>query len=299
MIHELIRDAEAEEGDHQIMVVEGFENGSAETTSQGPFFHGDNLADASSQWVDQGFIQGPQEARINHRCLDSISTEKVSGGQGATDHGAIGNDQQVIASPQNLTTADLEGFPAFLHQGHTLSWTSGDSKRCGAWVFKACHQHALKLRFVTGRHHREVGDGTEVADVVLALMSRAVGSDNASAVENERDRKILDADVVNQLVVGTLKKGAVNGHNGFEAFTGHSARKGHGMLLGNPHIDVLLGNRFLQHVEAGAGGHGCGDPDDATVLFAELDQRLTENLAVAGWLGGLAGSRLAGFQIEG
>ena len=78
---------------------------------------------------------------------------------------------------------------------------------------KASDQHALQFGFVFGRHHREVGDATQVRDVVLTLVRRAIGTNNAGSVQNKGDRQLLNAHIVNELVVGPLQEGAVDGHD--------------------------------------------------------------------------------------
>ena len=130
-------------------------------------------------------------------------------------------------------------------------------------------------------------------------MGGAICTNNPGSVQNECDRQILDADVVNQLVVSTLQKCAVNGHDGLEPLTCHSPRQGDGVLLGNADIDVLRRNGFLEQVKTCAGGHGSSNTNHGGVLLAELDQRLAKHLAVTGRLWCFAGSSLAGGQIKG
>ena len=160
------------------------------------------------------------------------------------------------------------------------------------------HQHPLEFRLILGRHHREVGDGSHVADVVLTLVRRSIGTDDAGPIEHEGHRQVLDADVVDELVVGALQEGAVDGHNRPQTFTGHTCRQGDRVLFGDADIHVLLGNSFLQQIQAGSSGHGGGDAHHAAVLFAELDQGLAEHLAVTGRFRFLRRNGLTGAQIK-
>ena len=98
-------------------------------------------------------------------------------------------------------------------------------------------------------------------------MGRAVGANDAGPIQHKGDRQVLDADVVNQLVVGTLQEGAVNSHDGLEPFAGHASRHGDGVLLGDAHIKILIGKSLLQQIKSGAGGHGSGDAHHGGVLF--------------------------------
>ena len=72
-------------------------------------------------------------------------------------------------------------------------------------------------------------------------MGRAIGANDAGPIHHKSDRQVLDADVVNQLVVGALQEGAVNRQHWLEPFTGHASRHGHSVLLGDAHIKILIG----------------------------------------------------------
>ena len=190
-------------------------------------------------------------------------------------------------------------MPALLHQGGPHPFAAGDAQGRGAVVLQAGDQHPLQLGLVLGGHHREVGHAAQVTDVVLALVGGAIGANDAGPVHHERDGQVLDAHVVDQLVVGALQEGAVDGAHGAEPFTGHAGGHGDGVLLGDAHIEVLVGAGLLQQVEAGAGGHGGGDAHHPGILLADLHQRLAKHLAVAGGFGFAGGVGLAGGQVEG
>ena len=76
------------------------------------------------------------------------------------------------------------------------------------------HHHLLQLRLILRSHHGEIGDSPQIADVVLTLVRRTISADDASSIEHKRDWKLLDSDVVNELVESALKEGAVNRDNG-------------------------------------------------------------------------------------
>ena len=161
------------------------------------------------------------------------------------------------------------------------------------------HQHPLQLGFILGGHHGEIGDGAEIADVVLALVGGAICPDNASPIQNKGDRQILDAHVVDQLVKGPLQEGAVDRHHGLETLTGHAGCHGDGVLFGDANVEILIGQGLLEQVEAGAGGHGGGNAHHCRVLLTELDQGLAKYLAVARRFRFAGGVSLAGCQVEG
>ena len=165
-------------------------------------------------------------------------------------------------------------------------------------MLQAGHQHPLQLSLILRCHHREVGNGPHVADVVLTLVGRPVGTNDAGTIEHEGDRQLLDAHVVDQLVVGALKEGAVDGNDRTQPLAGHACRQGDGMLLSDAHVHVLVRNGLLKQIETGTGGHGRSDADHPTVLLTELDQGLPKHLAVAGGLGFGRRNRLAGAEIK-
>ena len=129
-------------------------------------------------------------------------------------------------------------------------------------------------------------------------MGRPVGTNDAGTIEHEGDRQLLDAHVVDQLVVGALKEGAVDGNDRTQPLAGHACRQGDGMLLSDADVHVLVRNGLLKQIETGTGGHGRGDADHPTVLLTELDQGLPKHLAVAGGLGFGRRNRLAGAEIK-
>ena len=130
-------------------------------------------------------------------------------------------------------------------------------------------------------------------------MGGAIGSDNAGPIQAEEDRQLLNADVVDNLVKGSLQEGGVNCRDGAHPLTGQTGGQGNGVLLGNPHVDVLVRQLFLQLVKAGAGGHGGSDADNFRIIFRQLDQGFGEYLGVAGGLGLVGRQALTSGQVEG
>ena len=56
-------------------------------------------------------------------------------------------------------------------------------------------------------------------------MRRAVGADEAGAVEREAHRQALDGDVVHDLIVGALQEGRVDGRERLQALGGEARRR--------------------------------------------------------------------------
>jgi len=72
-------------------------------------------------------------------------------------------------------------------------------------------------------------------------MSSSVGADNASPIHAECHRQILNTDIMDNLVIGALKKSRINSHKGAFSGYGQAAGKGDCMLLGDADIKTALG----------------------------------------------------------
>ena len=133
-----------------------------------------------------------------------------------------------------------------------------------------------------GGHQHEAGQLAEVADVEAAGVGRAVGADQAGAVDGEAHRQALDGHVVHHLVVAALQEGRIDGGERLHAVGGQAGGEGHRVLLGDADVEGAVREALGEQVEAGARRHGGGDGDDLVVVLGVLDQLVGEHLAVAG-----------------
>jgi hypothetical protein len=67
-------------------------------------------------------------------------------------------------------------------------------------------QHVAELVFVFRRHHGHVGETAEIGQVEDPMMRAAVISGKTGAVDGERHRQPLQANIMDDLIVGTLEK---------------------------------------------------------------------------------------------
>ena len=146
--------------------------------------------------------------------------------------------------------------------------------------------HMDQLRLVRGRHHDHVGQGGEIGDVEAAGMSRSVGADQARAVDREADGQVLDRDVMHDLVIGALQEGRVDGAEGPHALRREARGEGDGMLFGDADVEDAVGKDRLELVQPRARRHGGGDGADGGIALRLGDQRLGEDIGVAGRSGG-------------
>jgi hypothetical protein len=68
-------------------------------------------------------------------------------------------------------------------------------------------------------------------------MGRAVGADEAGAVDGEAHRQLLDRHVMHDLVVAALQEGRIDRAERLVAFRRQAGREGHRMLLGDADIE--------------------------------------------------------------
>ena len=62
-------------------------------------------------------------------------------------------------------------------------------------------------------------------------MGCAIGTDKTRAIQCECHIKILQGDVVNELIIGSLQKCGIDGDDRFESFASQSGSESHGMLF--------------------------------------------------------------------
>ena len=126
----------------------------------------------------------------------------------------------------------------------------------------------LEFVFVLRCHDDDVRDGAEEGDVEQAVVGRAVGSHEASPVHRQDHRQFLQADVVDDLVVGPLQEGGIDRHDGDESLGGEPRRKGHAVLFGHSHVVEPSGKFAGETVQPRPSAHRRRDGHDLRVLVA-------------------------------
>ncbi len=111
-------------------------------------------------------------------------------------------------------------------------------------------------------------------------MRRPVVADQPGAVHAEGDVQVLQADVVHDLVVAALQEGRVDGGDRAQALERETGREQHRMLLGDAHVEVLVGHLGGQVREAGAAGHRGGDAHHARIAQRLRHHRAAEDIGV-------------------
>ena len=101
--------------------------------------------------------------------------------------------------------------------------------------------------------------------------------DQPGAVHREHDVQPLQADVVDDLVVGALEEGGVDRRDRLRALERQASGEEDRVLLGDAHVVVALRQLLLEDVQAGAGVHGRGDADHPVVAAALCHERVAED----------------------
>ena len=112
-----------------------------------------------------------------------------------------------------LGHVDAEAFAARIAQGGRAVVDCGRGRH-----------HVLELGLVGRRHDDEARQAAEIGEVERAGVRRAVGADEAGAVDGEAHRQPLDRDVVHDLIVGALQERRIDRGERLQAL-GREARR--------------------------------------------------------------------------
>ena len=89
----------------------------------------------------------------------------------------------------------------------------------------------------------------------------------ARPVHAHDHRQLLEADVVAELVHGSLQEGRIDGRHGLQALRRHAGGHGEGVLLGDAYVEGALRELVKEGAKARAVPHGGGDGHDAIILL--------------------------------
>src|SRR5208283_4239060 len=120
----------------------------------------------------------------------------------------------------------------------------------------------------------------KITDVEEAVMRGAIVAGKATAIHAENDRKILEADVVNDGIESALKECGINCDNRLQALGGEARGEEHGVFFGNAHIEIFSGMPSLEAVKHGAVRHRRGDSHDIRITVRKFNQRLGKDFGV-------------------
>ena len=85
------------------------------------------------------------------------------------------------------------------------------------------------------------GNVTEIRKIEQPLVGRTILSDNPAPIQSKDHWKILEANVLKNLVISPLEEGGVNGDDGLHSFEGKTCSESDGMLLCNSNVIKSIG----------------------------------------------------------
>ena len=226
------------------------------------------------QLFHQRHVERLDEAHVGHRRV-----ELVTGRHARCHHGTEGQDGDALALALEFALADLDAAQ-FRHDGRPRAGAARIADGGRARIMVARCQHLAAFVFVGRGHDDHVRDAAQKRHVVVARVRGAVGAHQAGAVQRERHVQVLQGHVVDQLVVGALQKGRVNGHDGFQAFASQARAEGHGMLFGNTDVEIAGRELLFEFHHARAFAHGRRDAHQALVVRGHVAQPVAEHFRV-------------------
>ena len=114
-------------------------------------------------------------------------------------------------------------------------------------------------------------------------MGGPVGADHPGPVDGEQHRQLLVHHVMHHLVVSPLQEGRIDGHDRFQAVTGHPRGHGDTVLLRNSHVKIPVRVFLLEAHQSGPFAHGRGHRYQALITGRHVAYPVAEYLAVGGF----------------
>src|SRR5262249_963634 len=123
---------------------------------------------------------------------------------------------------------------------------------------------------------------SHVRKIKDTMMSGPVRTHEAPSVEGKNDVQVLQANIMENLIVAPLQKCGIDGHHRDESFSRHTGRKCHRVLLCDADVVTPTGNLPRQLVDTGTAAHGCCNPHYLGVFLRQTNQSLSKSIRI-GW----------------
>ena len=259
-----------------------------------------DFAHAGADFPHNAEIQRFEETHVVVQDGDSAAGGHLSGFGGNVPYGTYGQQGDVAAVAEQLALSYGNRHEVDAAPGDALAVPAGiPYYNRTLHVGKGSRVHEVaQLQLVERGCDDKVRNGAVGGQVEDSVVRGSVLADQTGSVKAEDHLEILQGNVVDDIVVGSLHEGGVDIAEGQHAGCGHTCRECHCVLLRYAHIEGPFGY-FLHHdVHAAAGGHGRGDGDYLLVCPCEFQQGLSEYVLVAGGLPFGRDVPLAGDGVE-
>ena len=231
------------------------------------FLDGEQDFVLARQLQHQVDVERLHEARIGNGGGQAMRGQFVGGLLAFAKTGAERQQRDLGALADDAAFADLQRDAKFRHLD-AAAFAARIAHRARTIVDRDLgRDHVHQFGLIGGRHDDEIGQAAEIGVVERAGMGRAVGADEAGAVDREAHRQALDRHVVDDLVVAALQEGRIDRAERLVALGRKTGGERHRMLLGDADVEGAVGERLVEDVDAGARRHRRGDADDLVVLL--------------------------------
>ena len=143
-------------------------------------------------------------------------------------------------------------------------------------------QQPTQLLLVAWRSDDEVGKLAQGREREHALVAGAVLPHQPGTIDADDHRGVVLADIVHDLVEGTLQERRVERHEGPLARQRHAGGHGHGMLLRDTDVVDAVRERLAERGHAGTGGHARGDGHHPRIFARDLHELTRHDRGVVG-----------------
>ena len=113
-------------------------------------------------------------------------------------------------------------------------------------------------------------------------MGLPVASHKARPVNGKHHRKVLDAHVMEDLVIGPMQKGGIHRKHRPKPRRSQTGRKGNPMGLRNPHIKKTIREHILEPLQACPVRHGCRDSHQPLIPISHFPHHRRKNVGIIG-----------------
>jgi len=300
---ELVRPADLKDGGGDALLVEQLQHRTAEAAHEDVVFEGDDHLGGAAKELEHAGVQGFDKSRVDEGDVVAFRQELVGGLAAQGHHVAQGEQGHLVSAvvgeaAQDFGFADFDE-PRLVLDGHPDGRAARIADEGRMRLVGSGKHHVHQFILVLGRHEDAVGHVTQVGDVKQTVMSGPVLGGEPGAVHAEHHRQVLQRGVMNHTVVGALEEGGVDGANGMKPHGSQATGEQDRVLFGDAHVVIPVGHGGFEQLQAGAAGHGRGNPNQRGILLAQTHHGLAENILPIGRGARLHRRRGAGMHVVG
>lgn len=225
---------------------------------------------------DDALGHGHDPARVDHGDADALRLDVLRDLDRGARHRADGDNEHIRPA------ADAQHVDAVVEPTHGLDLVAHLALRIpqhGRAVFDG--DRLAEFLAQSGRVARcgepNARHDLQQRQVPHAVVTRPVRAGDASAIEHERDRRVVQANVHEHLIKRPVHECRVDRDDRVQAAERHAGRRGDCVLLGNADVVHALRVLLRQRLEPDRAQHCRGDAHDVVAFVGDLDQFVAEH----------------------